>query len=68
MHCQSETKNCQPRRTDTLEKKKKKHLKNLLGMSPQVTNEPIMKIINNQLDIKLGQFTQEELDVVLSKN
>ena len=27
----------------------------------------IMKIINNQLDIKLGQFTQEELNVVLIK-
>ena len=26
-----------------------------------------MKIIYNQLDIKLGQFTQDELDVVLSK-
>ena len=25
-----------------------------------------MKIIENQLDIKLGQFTQEELDVVLT--
>ena len=27
----------------------------------------MMKIINNQLDIKLGQFTQEELDIVLTK-
>ena len=26
-----------------------------------------MKIINNQLDIKLGQFTLEELDIVLTK-
>ena len=26
-----------------------------------------MKIINNQLDIKLRQFTQKELDVVLAK-
>ena len=26
-----------------------------------------MKIIDNQLDIKLGQFTQEELDVVRTK-
>ncbi len=41
--------------------------KNLLGKSPKVTDKPIMKIINNQLDIKLGQFTQEELDVVLTK-
>ena len=34
---------------------------------PKVTDKPIMKIINDQLDIKLGQFTQEELDVVLTK-
>ena len=26
-----------------------------------------MKIIDNQLEIKLGQFTQEEFDVVLTK-
>ena len=26
-----------------------------------------MEIINDQQDIKLGQFTQEELDVVLTK-
>ena len=26
-----------------------------------------MKIMNNQLDLKLGQFTQEELDVVQTK-
>ena len=26
-----------------------------------------MKIINNQLDIELGEITQEELDIVLSK-
>ena len=26
-----------------------------------------MKIVNNQLDIKVGQFTQEELDIVLTK-
>ena len=34
---------------------------------PKVTDKPIMKIINNQQDIKLGQFTQEELDVVRRK-
>ena len=27
-----------------------------------------MKIINNLLNIKLGQFTQEELDIVLTKS
>ena len=30
-------------------------------------DEPITKIIGNPVDIKLGQFTQEELDVVLRK-
>ena len=45
----------------------KEHFKNLLRKSPKVTGEPITKIINNQQDIKLGQFMQEELDVVLTK-
>ena len=45
----------------------KEHFKNLLGKSPKVTNKPFTKIINNQLDIKLGLFMQEELDVVLRK-
>ena len=43
------------------------HFKNLLGKFPKVTDQPIMKIIDNQLDIKLRQFAQEELDVVLKK-
>ena len=30
-------------------------------------SEPITIIINKQLEIKLGQFTQEELDSVLRK-
>ena len=33
----------------------------------QVSDKTITKIINNQLDIKLGQFTPEELNVVLIK-
>ena len=37
----------------------KQHFKNLLGNPPKVTHEPIMRITNIQLDIKLGQFTQE---------
>ena len=45
----------------------KQHFKNLLGNSPKVMDEPIMKIISNQLDIKLGQFMQEELNVVQRK-
>ena len=35
---------------------------NLLGKPPKVTQEPITKILSNQLDIKLWQFTQDELD------
>ena len=34
--------------------KGKQHLKNLLGNSPKVTDKPITKIINSQLDSKLG--------------
>ena len=45
----------------------KQHFKNLLGKPPKVMLEPIMKIISNQLDNKLGQFTQEELNSVLRK-
>ena len=35
--------------------------------SPKVADKPITKIKNNPLDIKLGQFTLEELDIVLTK-
>ena len=35
--------------------------------NPNVTDERTTKNISNQLDIKLGEFTQEELDVVLWK-
>ena len=45
---------------------RKEHFKNLLGKSPKVTDKPIMKIINYQLDIKIGLFIQE-LDVVQTK-
>ena len=45
----------------------KQHFKNLLGNPPKVTHEPITRIISKQLDIKLGPFTQEELDSVLRK-
>ena len=43
----------------------KQHFENLLGNPPKVTHEPITRIISKQLDIKLGPFTQEELDSVL---
>ena len=45
----------------------KQHFENLQGIPPKVTNEPITRIISKQLDIKLGPFTKEELDSVLSK-
>ena len=44
----------------------KLHFENLLG-NPSKTHEPITRIISKQLDIKLGLFTQEELDSVLRK-
>ena len=44
----------------------KEHFKNLLGKSPKA-DKPITNIINFQVDIKLGQFTEEEFDVVLTK-
>ena len=43
----------------------KQHFENLLGKPPKIAHEPITKIIK-QLDINLGQFTQE-LDSVLRK-
>ena len=45
----------------------KQHFKNLLGNPPKVTHEPITRIISNQLDIKLGPFTEKKLDSVLRK-
>ena len=45
----------------------KQHFENLLGHPPKITHEPITRIISKQLDIKLGLFTQEELDSVLRK-
>ena len=45
----------------------KQHFENLLRNPPKITHEPITRIISKQLDIKLGPFTQEELDSVLRK-
>ena len=39
----------------------------MLGNPPKITDKPTNRIINNQLDIKLEQFTDEELDAVLKK-
>ena len=43
----------------------KQYFENLLANPPNVTQEPITRIINKQLDMKLGPFTKEELDSVL---
>ena len=45
----------------------KQHFENLRGNPLKVTHEPITRIISKQLDIKLGPFTQEELDSFLRK-
>ena len=45
----------------------KQHFENLQWKQRKVTHEPISRIISKQLDIKLGPFTQEELDSVLRK-
>ena len=45
----------------------KQHFENLLGKPPKITAKTITKIISNQIDIKLGQFTLEELDSVPRK-
>ena len=45
----------------------KQHFENLPGNPPKITHEPITRIISKQLDIKLGPFTQKELDSVIRK-
>ena len=45
----------------------KQHFANLLGNPPGVAQEQITRILSEQLDIKLGPFTQEELDSVVIK-
>ena len=45
----------------------KQHFENLLANPPNITQEPITRIISKQLDIKLGPFIKEELDLVLRK-
>ena len=40
----------------------KQHFENLLANPPDITQEPITRIISRQLDIKPGPFTKEELD------
>ena len=43
----------------------KQLFKNLLGKPPKIMDESTLKIMSNQLDTKLGQFTQEKLNLVL---
>ena len=45
----------------------KQHFNKLLEKTPKVTHGLITKIISKQLDIKLGQFTQEERESILRK-
>ena len=45
----------------------KQDFENLQGNPPKVMHEPITRIISKELDIKLGPFTQEELNSVLKK-
>ena len=44
-----------------------KTYKNLLRNSPENTDKVIKKIIKGQLDIRMGQFAEEELDTELKK-
>ena len=44
----------------------KQHYENLLEKRLKGADEPIPKIIFYQLDIKLGQFTHEEIDILLT--
>ena len=45
------------------------HFKNLLGQPPSITNEneEIVKIVDQDLPIPTGDFTQEELEIVLKQ-
>ena len=45
----------------------KERFQNLLGNSSKDSDKPIIKVINCQLDIKQGQFTKKELNIVLTK-
>ena len=45
----------------------KQLFENLRGNPPKVTHKPITRIISKQLDMKLGPFTQDELESVLRK-
>ena len=54
-------------RQEELIHKWKEHFKNLFGNSYNVTDKPITKIINSQLDSKLRHFMEKELYIALTK-
>ena len=45
----------------------KEHFQNLLGKAPVIKDQPIQQIIDNELPIKKGHFSEEELETVLKK-
>ena len=45
----------------------KEHFQNLLGKAPVIKDQPIQQIIDNELPIKKGPFSEEELEAVLKK-
>ena len=47
--------------------KRKEHFNNLLRNPSEITDKPIEKFINGQLDIKPRQLMEEELDAVKKK-
>ena len=57
---ESKTKNCLPRKTDT-------DVERIFQESAKVTDKRITKIINNQQDIKLGDFTDEVLTKIINR-
>ena len=63
VNVEKKTKSCRPKKERS--QKWKKLSQNLLKNPPEITDKPIPKIINRQVEIKLGQFTEEELDRVL---
>ena len=67
MNKRKSTSKTRPKAASQEEQIWKEHVKNLLRNSSKVTNKPITKIINSLQDIKLWQFMEEELNVVLTK-
>ena len=64
-HPESKTKSYQPRRkTSAVERR----FRESAGKPFKNHGKRTKKIINDQLHIKLGQFTEEELDAILKKN